>query len=137
MAFNKTAYNSDYNKRKYKSYAIRFNLESEADIIDYLSNQNIKSYLVNLIRRDMKNDSRRKGTISGPEYRHNHPETWCYEVIEQLPKDHYSIGYAETLEEARQMIIDYTNEGTPEGMIYIVERMKAGYVGAQIAGRKL
>lgn len=137
MAFDKTKYNSDYNKRKYKSYAIRFNLESEADIIDYLSNQNIKSYLVNLIRRDMKNDSRRKGVISGPEYRHNHPETWCYEVIEQLSKDHYSIGYAETLEEARQMIIDYTNEGTPEGMIYIVERMKAGYVGAQIAGRKL
>lgn len=137
MAFDKTKYNSDYNKRKYKSYAIRFNLESEADIIDYLSNQNIKSYLVNLIRRDMKNDSRRKGTIRGPEYRHNHPETWCYEVIEQLPKDHYSIGYAETLEEARQMIIDYTNEGTPSGMIYIVERMKAGHVGVQIAGRKL
>lgn len=137
MGFNKTDYNSEYNKRNYKSFAIRFNIKTEADIIDYLKNQNVKSYLADLIRKDMRKDQRSKGTIAGPEYRHNHPETWCYEVIEDLPNDHYSIGYAETLDEAKQMIIDYTNEGVPSGMIYIVERMKSNQGGVQIAGRRL
>lgn len=139
MAFDKTRYNSEYNRSKYKSFAVRFNLESEQDIIDYLQHQNLKSYLTDLIRADMKRDGKRRGTIKGPEYRHNHPDVWCYEVIEDLPNDHYSIGYAESLDEAKEMILDYLKQGTPAGMIYIAERIRnidAPWAGGIQAGAR-
>ena len=137
MSFEKSAYNSDYNKKNYKSFAVRFNVESEADIIDYLQHQELKKYLTSLIRKDMKKDQKKKGSIAGPEFRHNHPETWCYEVIEDLPNDHYSIGYAESLDEAKQMIVDYCNEGTPSGMIYIVERIRVNKAGVQCGAKRI
>jgi hypothetical protein len=52
---NKLEYNNEYNRRNYQSFSVRFNLDSERDVIKYLQSQeSIKTYLETLIRADMK-----------------------------------------------------------------------------------
>lgn len=48
-------YNNTYNRNNYRSFAIRFNINSEAEIIDWLENkEGVKSYIQDLIEADMK-----------------------------------------------------------------------------------
>lgn len=51
----KLDYNNTYNRNNYRSFAIRFNINSEAEIIDWLENkEGVKSYIQDLIEADMK-----------------------------------------------------------------------------------
>jgi hypothetical protein len=50
----KLDYNNAYNREKYRSFSMRFNLESEKDVIEWLQSKNgVKPYLEKLIRQDM------------------------------------------------------------------------------------
>ncbi len=52
---HKLEYNNTYNRNNYRSFSVRFNNSSEADIIKWLESQeSIKNYLSSLIQADMK-----------------------------------------------------------------------------------
>ena len=56
----KLEYNNTYNRNNYRSFAMRFNINTEKDIINWLENQeSVKAYIQNLIEEDMK---KKKGT---------------------------------------------------------------------------
>lgn len=141
MAFNKTEYNSAYNKEHYVSFSFRLNnAGSDADIIKHLKSVgSLKPYICHLIRKDMKEKARRSKFIinyGSSSYEHNHIKQFPYEVIEDLPgNDHYSIGYAETIEDAAVMIMNYMNRsGSVTGRIRILERIfdrRLGCLGAK------
>ena len=58
---NKLEYNNTYNRTNYRSFSIRFNITSEADIISWLENQDsIKGYLTSLIEADIKKQEKKK-----------------------------------------------------------------------------
>jgi hypothetical protein len=60
---NKLEYNNEYNRRNYQSFSVRFNLDSEKDVIKYLQSQeSIKTYLETLIRTDMKKKKKKKAS---------------------------------------------------------------------------
>ena len=51
----KLAYNNQYNRNNYRSFSIRFNINGEADIIEWLEKKkSVKAYLTSLIQNDMK-----------------------------------------------------------------------------------
>lgn len=59
----KLEYNNAYNREKYRSFSIRFNIQSEDEIIKWLENQpGIKHYLTDLIISDMKKNKEEKLT---------------------------------------------------------------------------
>lgn len=123
MEFDKNRYSSEYNRKNYKGYSFRLNLETEADLIDFLAHRNLKEYVTDLIRKDIRKDQRRKTTIKGSEYKHNHIDQYPFEILEDLPGgDHYTIGYAADLEEAVESIMKYCDQGTPAGMITVLRR---------------
>ena len=52
---HKLEYNNTYNRNNYRSFAVRFNIKTEEDIIKWLERQEgVKSYLEELIKADMK-----------------------------------------------------------------------------------
>lgn len=52
---HKLQYNNNYNRTNYRSFSVRFSINSEADIINWLEKKNgVKSYLTDLIEADMK-----------------------------------------------------------------------------------
>ncbi len=51
---HKLQYNNMYNRNNYRSFSVRFNNNSEKNIIEWLENQDsVKSYLTRLISEDM------------------------------------------------------------------------------------
>lgn len=57
----KLAYNNQYNRETYRSFSIRLNRSTEADLIQWLEDQGeVKSYLVRLIRKDMEKAQKKK-----------------------------------------------------------------------------
>ncbi len=51
----KLAYNNEYNRNNYRSFSVRFNINGEADIIEWLEQKKgVKSYITSLIQNDMK-----------------------------------------------------------------------------------
>jgi hypothetical protein len=51
----KLAYNNQYNRNNYRSFSVRFNINGEADIIEWLEKKkSVKAYLTSLIQNDMK-----------------------------------------------------------------------------------
>jgi hypothetical protein len=57
----KLAYNNAYNRQNYKSFSIRLNKETEADLIEWLGSKDaVKEYLVHLIRKDMEKENKKK-----------------------------------------------------------------------------
>ena len=51
---HKLQYNNIYNRNNYRSFSVRFNNNSEKNIIEWLENQDsVKSYLTRLISEDM------------------------------------------------------------------------------------
>ena len=131
MSFDKMAYNADYNKNNYQSFSFRLAKAGEdADIIKHLKAQpNLKPYLCSLIRKDMKEKARKSRYVvrTGSSYEHDHVKQCPYEVIEDLPYgDHYSIGYAATMDDAALLIMNYVDQqGTINGQIFVVERSVA------------
>lgn len=58
---NKLEYNNTYNRNNYRSFSIRFNNTSEANIIEWLQKQDsIKGYLTALIEADIKKQEKKK-----------------------------------------------------------------------------
>lgn len=52
---HKLQYNNMYNRNNYRSFSVRFNNNSEKNIIEWLENQSsVKSYLTKLISEDME-----------------------------------------------------------------------------------
>jgi len=52
---HKLQYNNMYNRNNYRSFSVRFNNNSEKNIIEWLENQDsVKSYLTKLISEDME-----------------------------------------------------------------------------------
>lgn len=122
MDFDKKKYSAEYNKSNYTGYSFRLHKEKEADLIDFLSHRNTKDYIISLIRKDIRQDSRKKFTIKGSSYAHNHIDEYPLEVLEELPGDHYSIGYVQSLDDAALLIMNYCDRGTPAGQIGVVRR---------------
>ena len=61
----KLEYNNTYNRNNYRSFAIRFNINTEQDIINWLENkEGVKAYIQSLIEEDMKKKktTKKKGT---------------------------------------------------------------------------
>lgn len=56
----KEEYNNKYNKENYKGISFRLSTKNEADLIDWMSDKDTKSYIVSLIRKDMKLAQRRE-----------------------------------------------------------------------------
>lgn len=51
----KLAYNNQYNRNNYRSFSVRFNINGEADIIEWLEKKkSVKAYLTSLIQNDMR-----------------------------------------------------------------------------------
>lgn len=51
----KLAYNNEYNRNNYRSFSVRFNVNGEADIIEWLEKKKgVKAYITSLIQNDMK-----------------------------------------------------------------------------------
>lgn len=122
MDFNKNKYSAEYNKKNYTGISFRLNNETEADLIDFLNHRNTKQYITDLIRKDIRKDSRRRFVIKGSGYAHNHIDEYPLEVLEELPGDHYSIGYVETLDDAALLIMNYCERATPAGVISVIHR---------------
>ncbi len=50
----KLKYNNAYNRQNYKSFSVRYSIDGEADIIDWLqSKESLKTYLTDLIQKDI------------------------------------------------------------------------------------
>lgn len=59
----KIKYNNEYNRLNYKNVSIRFHLEKDRDIIEWLENfDNNKNYISTIIRRDMHGEEFKKYT---------------------------------------------------------------------------
>ena len=143
--FDKAAYTAAYNKANYHSYTIRFNIKSESDIIRRISEEgSAKEYIMRLIRQDIKARERRNPYIisrkpgkrpvkKAASYQHDHLKEFPYEVLEARAGGGYrSIGYAENMDNAVVIILNYMERGTPAGEMVIVQRdivKKSGYGG--------
>lgn len=139
MAFNKTEYNSSYNKDHYVSFSFRLNTSgSDSDIIKHLkSMKSIKPYICHLILKDMKERARKSRWIiknGSGSYEHDHVKQFPFEIIEDLPfNDHYSIGYAETMDDAAIIIMNYVDRTGIANHIRILRRSvnKNGHIYAE------
>ena len=120
----KLEYNSRYNKEKYTSVSVRFNTQSEADILEHLAKQgSVKPYIADLIRKDMKRVARnaadrqryrkkkesrnaadRQRYRKKKESRNEDKEKTSYEVVLDLPYEgHDIITETDTADEAYHM----------------------------------
>ena len=66
---HKLEYNNMYNRTNYRSFSVRFNNKSEADMIKWLEKKDsIKAYVTELITADMKKakNSKAKKTVAAP-----------------------------------------------------------------------
>ena len=56
----KLEYNNTYNRNNYRSFSVRYNNKSEADIIEWLEKKEyVKAYLTDLIRADMEKEKKK------------------------------------------------------------------------------
>ncbi len=60
----KLDYNNSYNRKNYRSFSIRYNTESEKEYIEWLeSRKELKAYITQLIKADIKKRNRRKNKL--------------------------------------------------------------------------
>jgi len=68
---HKLEYNNEYNRNNYRSFSVRFNINSEKDIIKWLEDkESVKSYIVDLINNDMKNSKHTKAKKASTNNKH-------------------------------------------------------------------
>lgn len=61
---HKLQYNNNYNRTNYRSFSVRFSINSEKDIISWLEKKSgVKSYISDLITADMKKNKGAKNTV--------------------------------------------------------------------------
>jgi hypothetical protein len=66
---NKLQYNNNYNRNNYRSFSVRFSINNEADIINFLEKKDgVKAYIRELITADMKKakNSKKKAPAKKP-----------------------------------------------------------------------
>ena len=64
---HKLQYNNNYNRTNYRSFSVRFSINSEEDIIRWLEKKSgVKSYISDLITADMKKSKGTKSTVKAP-----------------------------------------------------------------------
>ncbi len=152
----KMDYNNDYNKRTYKSITLRFNKQTESDIIEWLAEKDTTPYIRSLIRADMARVAMNEkfGSPHNAETHavipeiipphlvddhkagHDDIEKYPYEVMEQLPfYDKYVIAYCSDLDYVRKTITDYCLKNTQVGEIYVCKRYKDSQ--GNIYGRRI
>ena len=57
----KLNYNNAYNREKYRSFSVRYNIEKETDIISWLEKkESTKDYLTALIRKDIEKKKKKQ-----------------------------------------------------------------------------
>ena len=58
MAFNKSEYDMEYNRRNIKRKFIPFNIQNPEDLelLEWLAGKNVSAYVKELIRADMENN---------------------------------------------------------------------------------
>ena len=57
----KLIYNNAYNREKYRSFSVRYNIVTEASIIDWLQDkESTKEYLTELILKDMEKKKKKE-----------------------------------------------------------------------------
>lgn len=126
--FNKADYTATYNKNNYHSYTIRFNVNSENDIIRRITEEGgAKEYITRLIRQDIK-ARRRKDPLqitgrraSGSD--HDNIRMYPFEVLELVPGGGAGhVAYAITMDDAVLQILRHCDKGTPAGEIVIAQR---------------
>lgn len=145
----KMDYNNDYNKRTYKSITLRFNKQTEAEVIEWLAEKDTTPYIRSLIRADMLSSEQTEehplnvpAEIQPPHLVDDHKaghddiEKYPYEVMEQLPfYDKYVIAYCSDLDQVRNTITDYCLKHTQVGEIYVCKRYKDSQ--GNIYGRRI
>lgn len=148
---SKMDYNNEYNKRTYKSITLRFNKQTEAEIIDWLSEKDTTPYIRSLIRTDMARAELNEKyglpqeealpiqpshLVDDHKAGHDDIENYPYEVMEQMPfYDKYVIAYCTDLDQVRKTITDYCMKNTQVGEIYVCKRFKDSQ--GHIYGRRI
>ena len=125
--FNKADYTAAYNKRNYHSYTIRFNINSESDIIRRISEEGgVKEYITRLIWQDIKARKRKDPLqitgrgASGSE--HDNIRMFPFEVLELAADGTCHVAYAITMDDAVLQILRHCDKGTPAGEMVIAKR---------------
>ena len=118
---NKMEYNNAYNKQNYTGISFRLNSRTESDLICWIRQQeNTKEYICDLIRKDIKRQSKRIRQERNEANKANQALT--YEVLEDLPfNDHYAAGYTDSIIEAMKILASYSHSKDC-GPLSIVER---------------
>lgn len=130
----KMDYNNDYNKRNYKSYTLRFNRQTESEIIEYLAEKDTTPYIRSLIRADMIRSEEVPVLVEAltPPHlvddliqKHGDIAKYPYEILEKMPfYDRYVVAYCADLEECKAVITDYCLKHTQVGELSICKRFK-------------
>ena len=64
---HKLQYNNNYNRNNYRSFSVRFSINSETDIINWLEKKSgVKAYISDLIVADMKKNKGAKKAAAKP-----------------------------------------------------------------------
>ena len=126
-------YVNAYNRDNYRTISIRFDITNEAHILRAIEQSGSpKGYIKGLILADQ----RKKGVpmVSGNMKAHDDVAGYPFEVIEMLKKgSHYIVGYCRTLDQARDMLINYVQrQKHGVGSLRIVQRSRG-----EIGGRQL
>lgn len=126
--FNKADYTAAYNKNNYHSYTIRFNINSESDIIRRISEEgSAKEYITRLIQADIKARKRKDPLqITGrkaSESDHDNIRMYPFEVLELVSSGGAGhVAYAITMDDAVLQILRHCDQGTPAGEMVIAKR---------------
>ena len=119
---NKLEYTRQYNKDNYQAFTIRLDRTKDAHIIRALQDIGTpKQYICRLIAADL----RKVGTpiVSGNMASHDDVAGYPFEVLENLNGRHYIVGYCRTIDQARDMLIEYVQRQKKNcGKILILHR---------------
>jgi hypothetical protein len=119
---NKLEYTRQYNKDNYQAVTIRLDRNKDAHIIRALQESGSpKQYICRLIAADL----RKVGTpiVSGNMASHDDVAGYPFEVLENLNGRHYIVGYCRTIDQARDMLVEYVQRQKKNcGKILILHR---------------
>lgn len=122
----KQRYNNAYNKANYTGVSFRLNSRTEQDVIDALKNvENMKEYLVKLIRADQKRRNTKAGRVfnNGDRKTHVNVSKYPFEVIEYpANNDRYTVGFADCFDNAQAMLATYASRQKNAGPLKILQR---------------
>lgn len=128
---NKQQYVNQYNRDNYRTISIRFDIKHEDQIIRAITESGSpKAYIKSLILKDLR--SKGVPMISSEMKAHDDIVLYPYEVIEIMKHGaHYIVGYCKTMDQARDMLINYVQRQKHGcGAMRIIQR-HAGEIGGR------